>query len=127
MREPEVVRGEQVTLMTRFWWTCPAVLVLLGATETPAYAAVYGRGHLASDRFRGEGRSSRQTNPDLGFVVRQLWQRPDWTADQDVNHWCHLAGVRHSRDREGGSRVAHSRVRLFHVRSVRPLHSDRDL
>lgn len=43
MREPEVVWGEQVTLMTRFWWTCSAALVLLGATETPAYACVCSR------------------------------------------------------------------------------------
>jgi hypothetical protein len=43
MREPEVVWGEQVTLMTRFWWTCFSALVVLGATETPAYACSCAR------------------------------------------------------------------------------------
>lgn len=29
--------------MTRFWWTCIAALVLIGATELPAYACVCAR------------------------------------------------------------------------------------
>jgi hypothetical protein len=35
--------------MTRFWWACPAALVLLSVTEMPAYACSCARIHSFQD------------------------------------------------------------------------------
>lgn len=36
----------------RFWWTCSAVLVLLGATESPAFACVCGAIHTFQQQLQ---------------------------------------------------------------------------